>query len=250
MKTFTTSYGVITVCNKDEQNILSLSKGHIPDHDFYEKFLNEYLLKSSTVIDVGAGIGARDILFTKINPSISIYSFEPREEYFYLLTKNTQVNNVENIIALNNMLGNLVGPLNVRMDSNVYDHDDIIEMGFGSLMNEQKTYHLVTLDSLHLLTCNMIFVDLEEFVYPCLMGAVRTIKQMKPIICFRNSKMKAEPNKGDLPKIKDFLARLDYRFLDEACYTLAIPIADMSSSQCTEVQGLVDFSNNLITNVK
>jgi hypothetical protein len=67
MKSFMTKYGSLDIFNNDITNSKYLSQGIIPDQELIEKHLVEYLLQSSTLINVGSGIGGHDLLFTKMN---------------------------------------------------------------------------------------------------------------------------------------------------------------------------------------
>lgn len=251
MKSFVTKYGIFDIFNNDTVNLKYLSKGMIPDQDLIEKHLIDYLLKSSILINVGSGIGGHDLLFTKINPSISIYSFEPREEYFYLLSKNISKNNIDNVIILNNALGHITGPVEFSNDNNtIYDYNDLIEINLGTLISNTKTYHILTLDSLHLLQCNILFIDLDGFAYTVLIGGIKTIKKFKPIICYRNVTSILPFIRQENNSCKELLEKMEYTILEYNDFIIAKPVVlNIDLSESTKIQNLVNISDNLISDV-
>lgn len=277
MKSFVTKYGILDVYNNDTTNLKHLINGLLPDQELIEKYLVDFLLKSTILINVGSGIGAHDLLFTKMNPSISIYSFEPREEYFYILSKNLAKNNIENVIILNNALGHITGPIdftndtssynssyttnsnsnistnNTRNninDSAIYDYDDLIEINLGTLVNNTKTYHLITLDSLHLLQCNIIFIDLDGFGYSVLIGGIKTIKKYKPIICYRNVTIKLPFIKEDENSCKELLEKLEYSIIEYDDFIIAKPIINSDLFESKEIQNFVNITDNFISDIQ
>jgi FkbM family methyltransferase len=189
MKIFQTKYGIITTFNNDNDINNILSKNKIPNEEIFE-ILKPYISKAHLVIDIGSSIGIRTIMFTKINPSIEIYCFEPRENFFWLLTKNLAENKISNTVLMNNMIGHIAGVIKIPslLDKIICDHNDIIQLGDGSIIGyENDPIHFVTLDSLKLLTCDFIFIDLKGFDYLVILGGLATIKKYKPIICFKRA---------------------------------------------------------------
>lgn len=188
MKTYQTDYGIFTIFNDDYENNITLSKNRIQNQELFESVLKPYILKATILVDVGSESGIRNIFFTKINPSINMYCFEPRENYFCLLTKNITANNIENTVLMNNMLGHITGTIKApSIERIICDHDDIIEIGNGILIGgKNDPIHFVTLDSLRLIKCDFIFIDIKGFDYLVLLGGINTIKKFKPTICFKN----------------------------------------------------------------
>ncbi len=70
------------------------------------KFFLELAKKSSVIYDVGANTGIYSCLSSKVNPSAKIFAFEPYPVNVVRLKKNIQLNNLENIIVVENALGN------------------------------------------------------------------------------------------------------------------------------------------------
>ena len=193
MKLFQTKYGVFTSFNNDNEINSILSENKIPNFDILE-FIKPYISDANLIIDIGSGLGIRSVYYTKINPSVGIYCFEPRENLFCLLTKNLTENNILNTVLMNNMIGHVCGLVRLPIiDKIICDHNDIIQLGNGSIIgSENDPIHFVTLDSLKLLSCNIIFIDLKGFDYLVLLGGLNTIKKFKPIICLKYSKKETE----------------------------------------------------------
>lgn len=236
MKTFQTKYGIFTTFNNDFRINDILTKNKIPDDDIFE-ILQQYIAKSHLVIDIGSTIGIRPLIFTKINPSIEIYCFEPRENLFWLLTKNLAENNISNTVLMNNMIGHVSGSVKIPLvDRIICSHDDIIQLGNGSIIgSDNDPVHFVTLDSLRLLTCDFIFIDIKGFDYLVILGALSTIRKFKPIICFKRAD--DEKNKifnlfgipiNDENTSIDLLEKLEYKLtVIKNDFILAIPILNI-----------------------
>lgn len=233
MKLFQTKYGVFTSFNNDNEMNSILNNNEIPNFDILE-ILKPYISEAHLIIDIGSSIGIRPVYYSKINPSIGIYCFEPRDNLFCLLTKNLTENNILNTVLLNNMLGHVCGTIRLPLfDKVICDHNDIIQLGNGSIIGyENEPIHFVTLDSLKLLSCDIIFIDLRGFDYLVLLGGLNTIKKFKPIICIKYSKKYNEDiflklgifNDGENMTI-DFLTKIEYSIKEiNDQFILAIPI--------------------------
>ncbi len=57
------------------------------------------ITEGSTVIDIGAHIGAFSVYAAERSGSGRVYSYEPHPENFSLLKKNLEINKVKNVIA-------------------------------------------------------------------------------------------------------------------------------------------------------
>lgn len=234
MKTFKTDYGIFTIFNADIENNSTLSKNRVHNQEMFENILKPYISKISILIDVGSGSGIRNIFFTKMNPAINIYCFEPRENLFCLLKKNVSINNIENTVIMNNMLGHIIGTTPIPIDKIICNHDEIIKIGNGMLIGENNPIHFVTLDSLKLIKCDFIFIDLSGCDYLVLLGGINTIQKFKPIICFKNNEESAvsilsslgiASNSKITSNSNDLLSVMKYRFQNiDNNFILALPI--------------------------
>jgi FkbM family methyltransferase len=234
MKTFHTLFGSFYSFNRDNEMNRILNEGSVP---IVERYLEPFILSASTVLHVGSKIGAIDMFIVSLNSRVNIYSFEPRDKYFSVLCKNINLNNCENVVVLNNALGHVEGLIKVPKSYNEVpcDHDDIIELDNGRLIAENDSYHFVTLDSLNLLSCDMIYVDLPEFEYLVIMGGLNTIRKYKPVICFYDVSCKGGEG-GLLSSLKisnktvETLNRLDYNVCEvQKDVFIAQPKSDMQA---------------------
>lgn len=82
-------------------------------------------VQPEVILDIGANIGLTAVYFAMRYPNARIYSFEPVEENYKLLQKNTQA--FENVTTLNYALGDTDGTLTF------YASDDTKNFGGGSL---------------------------------------------------------------------------------------------------------------------
>lgn len=70
-----------------------------------EYHLNELTINDNDVIiDIGAHVGVVSTYISKVNPNCKIYSFEPTHNTFHCLSKNIQLNNVNNVKIFNNAI--------------------------------------------------------------------------------------------------------------------------------------------------
>ena len=233
MKLFQTKYGVFTSFNNDIEINSILAENKIPNFDILE-LIKPYISDAHLIIDIGSGLGIRPVYYTKINPSVGIYCFEPRENLFCLLTKNLTGNNILNTVLMNNMIGHVCGSVRLPiLDKVICDHNDIIQLGNGSIIgSENDPIHFVTLDSLKLLSCDIIFIDIKGYDYLVLLGGLNTIKKFKPIICLKYSEKDNNeiflklgiPNDCENKSI-DFLNKIEYSIKElNSEFLLATPI--------------------------
>lgn len=227
MKTFRSEYGVFKVFNADILTIEALSSGKLPNQERIEEKLYQYITGATTIITVGSCIGSAEIMFTKINPSINIYCFEPREKCFCLLSKNLALNNIENVIIMNNALGHMQGSMQVPYKDDICcDHEEIIELCNGSFVASTDLFCFVSIDSLKLIRCDMVYIDLKGFEYLALIGGINTIRKFKPTICFSYEEQISNNMLTFLAiqqDIFDLLDKLDYQVQQYHGYVIAVP---------------------------
>lgn len=229
MKTIQTMYGVFTLLNNDP-DVSTISQNKVPKQNIIDEVVTKYVQSSTAMVHLGSGNGVLDVYFCRVNPSISIYSFEPREACFYVIGKNLQDNQIENVMLMNNALGHMVGPMTVNgADTLPCDHDDIVELGNGRLVGFNNQFVFLTLDSLNLLACHIIVISLEGYEYVTIAGSIQTIKKFKPVIFFRYDQHKNKhihdmfgiQNKS----VFDLLEKLEYSIENiRDGYVLATPI--------------------------
>jgi FkbM family methyltransferase len=196
---------------------------YIPDNmnldSLYDEFIqNDIFIQFDNihhVIVFGSNYGHVEMLICNSNTAVSIYSFEPRDTCFCLLKKNLDHNKIENVLALNNALGHVNGDVAIPRDliekGVELNTNEIIELGNGQLVGFNNQFNFVTIDSLNLIACDMLFIDFPGFEYMALAGSINTIKKFKPIICVKcSNNMSVNSYFGINGKINDFLVDLNY----------------------------------------
>lgn len=223
MRTVNTNIGVFQSFNND----IDFTTKNIPNQSFIETHLSKYLHGTTSIILVGSGIGTTELLLTKINPTVNIYSFEPREKMFCLLVKNLAINKVENVIIMNNALGHMTGTIDIPYKKDVEcDHQDILELCNGTFVASSSMCCFVTLDSLKLLKCDFLFLNFHGFDYLTILGGLVTIKKFKPVICFYYDKDLTDKVLGFLGvknDIFDLLEKLQYKVSKIENFVIATP---------------------------
>lgn len=182
----------------------------------------EFLKKDSIVIDAGANLGIFSILAAQIVSSGNIYAFEPVEDTYKFLRKNTE--EYPRIICQRLGLGDVCAQkdifVNTRstggsvlMDSPFYHTQCDSDMG-----GDVELVDIITIDDYveghNIPSVDFIKIDTEGYEAKILKGAERTIKKFKPIVAM--SAYHNANDKNDLPKIlksfcQDYICELSNR---------------------------------------
>lgn len=234
MKTFKTDYGNITCYENDIYFLEQLEKGKVFDQNMVETKLIPFLEKAETILDIGAHIGCHTLMYSKINSNANIYSFEPQSKLFSLLDHNLKFNNVRNVTILNNAVGNDIKQVHMESfitdgsNSNTdisYDGENMFNLGGLSIGSSGEEVSMITIDSLKLLGCDFIKIDVEGAEKLVLLGAQNTIKKYKPVICYECNEKTIQDNiKLSSHEIIKILGNYEIKELENSNY-LAIPIS-------------------------
>ena len=165
MNKYPTDYGNIVCYENDSCTVEALSKGKVTDQEIVENHLQEYILKSDMILDIGAHIGCHTIMYGKMNPNANIYCFEPQPRFFSLLNENIKNNDIKNATILNNAIGDSVK--NVSMQS-IVNQSKLDDMDFDDIEEYAEAnaeVSMVTIDSLNLRGCDFIKIDVDSFDY-------------------------------------------------------------------------------------
>ena len=131
--------------------------------------------RRKTVVQAGGNCGMYALFLSKLFEQV--YTFEPHPRNFECLRRNIKL--ADNIIAENVALGESPGEGTVYGGSNrnvgTYKVD-------SSGIREGNPTKIITIDSLNLQSCDLIYLDLEGFEPQALTGAVETINKFKPVI--------------------------------------------------------------------
>jgi len=181
-------------------------------------FINNYVSKGMTAIDVGAHIGLLSVIMAKkVGTPGKVFSFEPTPSTFALLTKTIEINEVSNIVKpINKAVADKAGQTSFYVT-------DIAAHNSNSLSNNKREYgnekkidvELVSLDDLaidkKLTKVDFIKIDAEGAEYAVLKGAQVLLAKHRPKVI-----LALHPNSivnfGDsLSQIWDYILDKNYR---------------------------------------
>lgn len=154
-------------------------------HMFIDLNLNENereFLKNKDIIDAGAFTGDTSIPLSEITKK-NVYAFEPFRESYDLLVKNIEDNNIKNIIPINKSLGDINGERTLFLaGENIQGitNDPNIRKSDKKIKVEETTIDRFV--SENNLDVGLISIDVEGAELDLLKGAVKTIKNQKPIL--------------------------------------------------------------------
>lgn len=143
-------------------------------------FLLLFINSSSVVYDIGANIGYHSLAFA--SKASRVYSFEPNEQSFQLLEKNT--NHLSNLFSFNVAVGDAT---NEKVFIERLDLNTPTNYGMAKITSESDSSHeikIVSLDSLDLAPPSLIKIDVEGFELKVINGATRIIENHNPIVFY------------------------------------------------------------------
>jgi FkbM family methyltransferase len=149
-----------------------------------KELVKNYLNEGDIAIDVGANLGFYTILLSSlVGNEGKVYSFEPSYKTFIRLTKNLELNKINNAIIENFGCGDTEGEFSLYKDRKF--------SGMDRMVNKQINYNhleyvkLITLDKYFENYNNrikLIKIDTEGFEPRVLLGAVQLIKKHQPVL--------------------------------------------------------------------
>lgn len=175
-----------------------------PEEEGKERELFVYMLRRVTDVDLAArlcrttGVCVQAGGFLGMWPRRLakffeyVYTFEPVPYLYECLKKN--VAHLPQVICMNAMLSNKVGIAHLE----VKHGGKTTPNAMGKLAAAS-----VTIDSLDLIRCDAIFLDVERSELAALEGARETIARFSPVITL-------EFKEDTLPAYDDFMARIGY----------------------------------------
>jgi FkbM family methyltransferase len=145
-------------------------------------FISRYLKGGDVFIDVGSNIGLYSLLASLIvGKKGKIIAIEPGKQTYSRLLENIQLNNFQNIHALNCALSDKNEEKEFYVDKSGFDAWNSFAKPSAGNYLEKETVNAQTLDSLvkvFMLPCvDMIKIDVEGWEVPVLMGAKETLSQ-------------------------------------------------------------------------
>jgi len=195
---YQTSFGKICCLPNDFEFVKSLSNGKMYEEDLImSKIIPLFTPKQKYVIlDIGAHIGSHSVIYSKTIPNCEIMSFEPQSVVYNILSKNILDNEITNCTTYNNAVGHKI--MKTNMSKSLYEdgNEYVIEynnakngLNYGAigLGENGEAVDMITIDSLHLMQCDYIKIDVEGAEILVLMGAINTINKFHPIIFFEEN---------------------------------------------------------------
>jgi FkbM family methyltransferase len=154
------------------------------------------------VVEAGASIGAHTLMLSGcVGRGGMVIAFEPQRALFQILCGNMALNSVTNVDCRSEALGEAAG--RIRMPLIDYSQENNISgLSLGS--REGTEVAVVAIDSLNLLRCDLLKVDVEGMELAVLRGARRTVETRRPIVYVANHRREQSP------ALIEFLQSLDY----------------------------------------
>lgn len=172
------------------------------------KDIKDKNLKGKIIIDIGANIGNHTIYFSKICKAKKVYSFEPQENIFEILSKNIQLNNLKNKIDAFNI------GLAAKKSKGEILLEDKSNSGMAKInLNESGKINLTTLDDVILSKeekISLIKIDVEGMELNVLKGAQEILRRDHPLL-YVEAGNKVQFNKIN-SYLKDFGYKVTHRF--------------------------------------
>ena len=147
-----------------------------------EKYLSTHLTRNAVCLDIGANIGLTTVLMANFASDGKVYSFEPSPINLKYLKMNIIQNKFNNIQVIESAVGSECGFVNFIMPSQAGANSTVarnvpLDVTFSKVP-------VITIDnwvkSLNLNQIDLIKIDVEGFEPNVLIGAAKTITQLKP----------------------------------------------------------------------
>jgi FkbM family methyltransferase len=165
------------VCN-------TIKNGNIWEKDLSD-FLDNNIKKTDIIIEAGTHIGTHTIKLGLLGNKV--YGFEPFPQSNYLVNKNLEINNINNVILSNNALSSNNKTIYIEYHCPLSRNIGAWGLYFETEENKNNIkVECITIDSLNLDKLDFIKLDVEGFEKDVLIGGINTIKKFKPLIIFEN----------------------------------------------------------------
>ena len=163
----------------------------------------EYINKDSVVLDIGANLGCHTVPLSLLCKEV--LAFEPQEKIYDLLKQTIDYNKLDNVKLFNNIVSD--GSKEV---------EEFVNSGCGRggttshrprLSGIITTEKCITIDSLNLVKCDFIKIDVEGSEWSVLEGGTETIKKYMPIII-----LETWNSKKNMVKLNKYCNEYGYSF--------------------------------------
>ncbi len=148
--------------------------------------LKQLIKPGFIILDVGANIGTHTLSFAQLTGSTGfVYAFEPQRILFEFLCANIVINNYLNVLPMMAGVGEAPGEIIIPLIN------PLARTNAGSVNIEGHSagdkVPLITIDSLKLVRCNLLKVDVEGMERKVLLGARETIQRTRPLMFVENN---------------------------------------------------------------
>ncbi len=163
---------------------------HIIRYGLYGSYvldiISTFLVPDTTVIDVGANVGAYSIPLAKAFPSIEVHAFEPHPEAVKRFKRNLSMNRLENVYLYESGVG-------AASETRPFYGFDVKDMGLSTFMQPNVdagiyntfTINVKALDDLYSgqgRKVSLLKIDVEGYERQVLKGARQLIMRDRPFI--------------------------------------------------------------------
>lgn len=199
--TISNEYGSIDYYNNDEEMVKQRLSNVFFEQEFVVKHLTDFIKKSSVIYDIGAHCGSHSIMYKRINPDATIYAFEPQLNLYWLLSKNIKTNNLKNVFAYNNAVGDFTGNVEMNpfstdgsnsMERIEYGGDKYFNLAGVQIGSGGEKVKMIKIDDMMIPCCDFMKIDVEGYEPHVLEGAKDTVARCKPTIVYEVNNKKSD----------------------------------------------------------
>lgn len=201
---------------KEDQNCFAAVADHWETHHVHTYF--KHVKNFGTVVTGGTNCGMYARLYAKRFKRV--FAFEPEPVAFTCMVNN---NPYDHVIKLNAAIGGghgIVGLYRVPQDA---PGTDQLNIGMNVLQppSDQFQIPMMTIDSLNLIECDLIALDVEGYEQHAIEGAKETIQKFKPVII---------AERFNTPIQQMFMRRLGYAYTDQSALdAIYVPAVETKS---------------------
>lgn len=217
LKKYITATGTYYLPKYAYQDVIrkEIIKNRIFDKEVFD-LSKKYITSNSIVIDAGANYGQISVLFSKLFPDLTIYSFEASNYIFDILKQNVKLNS-NNIKAINCILSD-------NRDEQYLQIPNLEEYGtYGALDLEfspikTNTYENKTLirrvdDFNYEKKISFMKIDVQGFDLKVLKGSIKTIEKHRMPIIFEYENTLENKMKFRFDDYIYFFNQVNYKFI-------------------------------------
>jgi len=158
---------------------------------YWENIVSNTIPNKGVAVQAGGHQGLYAVLLSKVFRQV--YTFEPDNNNFLCLTKNCFKHKAFNVYKYECALGATSGSTTFQITETTgqhrINHDDVVNH-LDEFQNPSSTFlvekPIITIDSLNLKACDLLFFDLEGYEPYALIGSLETIKKYRPVIFVEN----------------------------------------------------------------